>query len=129
MAKSKKPLLFPPQISNQRHAPHGIRLFEICHIDLETGKFIVEMKNEPASHKRKNSFSRGGRYNVLGPDSAPNPCSYCNMPATTIDHIAHLTLCHDPNHPQNLAPTCEKCNNEKGCKSVLFFMLKRRWEK
>ena len=51
-----------------------------------------------------------------------DPCVYCGEPGASTDHI-HPTSDGGVNSWVNFAPTCIKCNNNKGSLSVLGFML------
>lgn len=55
---------------------------------------------------------------VVGSDN--DPCVYCGLPATTIDHIEPLSKGGSRRSLQNWAPMCSGCNNNKGNTSVLL---------
>jgi hypothetical protein len=51
-----------------------------------------------------------------------DPCAYCGAPFKQIDHIAPFSKVGHGD-PMNLTASCASCNNRKGTKSVLAFML------
>ena len=53
-----------------------------------------------------------------------DPCGYCGAPAEHIDHITPLVIDPDP-HWDNLTAACRYCNQSKGDKPLLQFLLDR----
>lgn len=60
------------------------------------------------------------RYHRLVAGSSLDPCVYCGLAATTIDHIEPLSKGGSRRDIQNWTPMCSKCNNNKGSTSVLL---------
>lgn len=60
-----------------------------------------------------------------------DPCSYCGKwpePGTvsTIDHIVPVSQ-GGQNHWTNLTAACQPCNNSKGAKKLIVWLLEQRW--
>lgn len=50
------------------------------------------------------------------------PCVYCWKPATTHDHVVPVSQ-GGSNHWSNMVPACSRCNDSKGAKPVMFWLL------
>jgi 5-methylcytosine-specific restriction endonuclease McrA len=65
--------------------------------------------------------------NIISKD----PCVFCGEASNTIEHIEPKRLGllvnkltgFSRNHWTNIAPSCEKCNHEKGGKRLLRFLV------
>jgi DNA-binding XRE family transcriptional regulator len=53
-----------------------------------------------------------------------DPCAYCGAPMEEIDHIAPRARGGEDNE-SNLTASCARCNQSKGARSLLEFLLKR----
>jgi hypothetical protein len=53
-----------------------------------------------------------------------DPCSYCDDPATGVDHVQPLALGGDSG-VLNITGSCPSCNTEKCAKPLLTFLLDR----
>jgi len=51
-------------------------------------------------------------------------CFYCQMPATTVDHIIPIIAGGDPIAYDNLVACCTKCNSSKGSRSEGVFLAR-----
>lgn len=54
-----------------------------------------------------------------------DPCAYCGAPAEHIDHIMPKAKGGPAQDPGNLTAACEPCNESKGARSLLTFLLVR----
>jgi hypothetical protein len=55
-----------------------------------------------------------------------DPCSYCNAPAASVDHIDPQSRRHRLTHTWvNFTGACERCNNAKGAQSLLLWLSRR----
>jgi len=52
-------------------------------------------------------------------------CFYCQMPATTVDHVIPIKAGGDPIAYDNLVACCTKCNSSKGSRSEGVFLAHR----
>lgn len=53
-----------------------------------------------------------------------DPCSYCGAPADELDHIEPRARGGEDGW-ENLAAVCDRCNQSKGARSLLTFLLNR----
>lgn len=56
-----------------------------------------------------------------------DPCSYCDGPGGTKDHIVPK-VAGGLNESSNYTGACLLCNRRKGAKTLLGFLYQRRWE-
>jgi 5-methylcytosine-specific restriction endonuclease McrA len=49
-------------------------------------------------------------------------CFYCQMPATTVDHVIPIIAGGDPIAYDNLVACCSSCNSKKGSRSEGVFL-------
>ena len=49
-------------------------------------------------------------------------CFYCQMPATTVDHVIPIIQGGDPIAYDNLVACCTRCNSSKGSRSEGSFL-------
>lgn len=49
-------------------------------------------------------------------------CFYCQMPATTVDHVIPIIAGGDPIAYDNLVACCARCNSRKGSRSEGVFL-------
>ena len=52
-------------------------------------------------------------------------CFYCQMPATTVDHVIPIKAGGDPIAYDNLVSCCTKCNSAKGSRSEGVFLARQ----
>jgi 5-methylcytosine-specific restriction endonuclease McrA len=52
-------------------------------------------------------------------------CFYCQMPATTVDHVIPIKSGGDPIAWENLVSCCIKCNSVKGSRSEGVFLARK----
>lgn len=52
-------------------------------------------------------------------------CTYCDQPATTIDHVVPLVR-GGTNYEGNLAPSCKSCNSRKGGRMLIEWRAGKR---
>ena len=52
-------------------------------------------------------------------------CFYCQMPATTVDHVISIKAGGDPLSYENLVSCCAKCNSMKGSRSEGVFLAQQ----
>ena len=58
-------------------------------------------------------------------DIKHDPCAYCGGPANTRDHVIPKGMGGGNLGYQNVVMACRKCNQAKGNKPLLRFLLKR----
>ena len=51
-------------------------------------------------------------------------CFYCQMPATTVDHVIPIIQGGDPIAYDNLVSCCTRCNSSKGSRSEGVFLAR-----
>jgi 5-methylcytosine-specific restriction endonuclease McrA len=51
-------------------------------------------------------------------------CFYCQMPATTVDHVIPIKSGGDPIAYDNLVSCCTRCNSSKGSRSEGVFLAR-----
>ena len=51
-------------------------------------------------------------------------CFYCQMPATTVDHVIPIIAGGDPIAYDNLVSSCASCNSKKGSRSEGVFLAR-----
>ena len=51
-------------------------------------------------------------------------CFYCQMPATTVDHVIPIIQGGDPIAYDNLVSCCSRCNSSKGSRSEGVFLAR-----
>jgi 5-methylcytosine-specific restriction endonuclease McrA len=49
-------------------------------------------------------------------------CFYCQMPATTVDHVIPIIAGGDPLSYENLVSSCTSCNSRKGSRNQGSFL-------
>ena len=52
-------------------------------------------------------------------------CFYCQMPATTVDHVIPIIQGGDPIAYDNLVSCCTRCNSMKGSRSEGVFLARQ----
>jgi 5-methylcytosine-specific restriction endonuclease McrA len=52
-------------------------------------------------------------------------CFYCQMPATTVDHVVSIKAGGDPLAWENLVSCCQSCNSKKGSRSEGVFLARQ----
>ena len=52
-------------------------------------------------------------------------CFYCQMPATTVDHVIPIIQGGDPIAYDNLVSCCASCNSKKGSRSEGVFLARK----
>jgi len=52
-------------------------------------------------------------------------CFYCQMPATTVDHVIPIKAGGDPIAYDNLVSCCTRCNSSKGSRSEGVFLARK----
>ena len=52
-------------------------------------------------------------------------CFYCQMPATTVDHVIPIVQGGDPIAYDNLVSCCATCNSRKGSRSEGVFLARQ----
>ena len=52
-------------------------------------------------------------------------CFYCQMPATTVDHVIPIIQGGDPIAYDNLVSCCASCNSKKGSRSEGVFLARQ----
>ena len=52
-------------------------------------------------------------------------CFYCQMPATTVDHVIPIIQGGDPIAFDNLVSCCASCNSKKGSRSEGVFLARK----
>jgi 5-methylcytosine-specific restriction endonuclease McrA len=52
-------------------------------------------------------------------------CFYCQMPATTVDHVISIKAGGDPIAYDNLVSCCASCNSKKGSRSEGVFLARQ----
>jgi len=52
-------------------------------------------------------------------------CFYCQMPATTVDHVIPIKAGGDPIAYDNLVSCCARCNSMKGSRSEGVFLARQ----
>ena len=52
-------------------------------------------------------------------------CFYCQMPATTVDHVIPIIAGGDPIAFDNLVSCCASCNSKKGSRSEGVFLARK----
>ena len=52
-------------------------------------------------------------------------CFYCQMPATTVDHVIPIIQGGDPIAFDNLVSCCTRCNSSKGSRSEGSFLARK----
>ena len=52
-------------------------------------------------------------------------CFYCQMPATTVDHVIPIIQGGDPIAYDNLVSCCSRCNSSKGSRSEGSFLARQ----
>lgn len=59
-----------------------------------------------------------------------DPCSYCSGPGGTVDHLKPSRRSRRGSRmgPDNMAGACVECNQQKGNKKLLLFLIERAKE-
>lgn len=82
-------------------------------------RFMATEKGK-ATSRRSQATRRDRKRGVWLED----PCSYCSGKAEVRDHIVPVAQ-GGTDSWDNLTPACQRCNSEKGDKSLLTFLLAR----
>lgn len=69
---------------------------------------------------RSSSAYKKRRLQVLARDQWT--CTYCQQPATTVDHVIPIKAGGDPIDLSNLVACCVSCNSRKGSRSEYVFL-------
>lgn len=108
----------PKAVSARRCSPCAIAARTFLPQDTSKGQYRGRHRNAPGltTHAIDNLLTRW--------TTQSRTCTYCDAPATTVDHVIPLARGGD-NYEGNLVPACRPCNSSKGARLIVEWKAHR----